>query len=456
MGNAVANGEISDSLHRTTGNVWSTSERFQLQHEHLAFKLGATAYDAKVVYTVTERAAAGAAVRPAVMYFPVVCQKDFDGRKCIERFRASINGRAVTARPVPEDAIANMAGLRRLARGLSRRLPADIRSMEEQWASTYHFFEVAIPAAVPVRELTVSYRAAYSQIAASTSKYSEVGYEKARMLYDFSPAASWAGSGDKTLRIDVDARGVRGHMTHAAAHWPFIRTGDTLALDIRNPDFARLPPLVLSIDNGPYLNFTDAMQALKDSQTRYSVSVPGVADGRVRAASDRDASTSWCWRGRHATLDLRVDDIAIGLSDSERYIKEFEGIVILNGASGTQARASRFGAARKVQVSLLDADAGTEMPLGTYPLSHKPLRDDHDQFRLLTTLWAQQWPQRLRKGTDEVADDDEGGIVQRANVPEADRWHINQRVLRLRLHGTRSGRGNENCISEIYPLYNGG
>jgi hypothetical protein len=60
------------------------------------------------------------------------------------------------ARPVPADAFAKTPALRHLADRLSRRLPEDIQGMQSDLASSYFFYEVKIPAAVPVRELLLN------------------------------------------------------------------------------------------------------------------------------------------------------------------------------------------------------------------------------------------------------------------------------------------------------------
>jgi len=461
MGHARANGIAYDSSLRTTGNIWSPSQRFQLQKEHLTFRLGATTYDARVTYRVAERAAADGARRRAVMYFPVVCQYQHDGKSCVERFQAFINEQPVAARLVPAADIPKFAALRRLAQRLSHRLPVDIQSMEGDFASTYQFYEVPVPAATPIRELTMSYRAAYSQIQGDSNKSARIRFDKARLLYDFSPAAAWAGPGDKTLHIEVDTRGLQGHLSRSATPGAFVRNGDRWVLDIKNPDFTRMPPLMLSIDNGPYRNFTEEVQALELNKARYNASLPVAslasnARGNVRALTDRDPRTFWCWRGRDAAVDLQMDAVAIAPHPDGGWLPEpFEGVAILNGAARSRVTARRFGAANEVRVSLVDATAGTEAALGTYAMPYGPMRSDQDRFRSLGLLADPQWSDHLgQQGTDVFVDGGKG--LYEADLTPADRPRIRQGVLRLHLRRTRSGNSDENCISEVYPLYNGG
>ena len=261
------------------------------------------------------------------------------------------------------------------------------------------------------------------------------------------------------LRIDVDAQGGQGHLKPAAARWPFVRTGDKLALEIKNPDFSHMRPLVLSVDNAPYRTFQDGMASLKRNQARYSASTPvpprhvQKAHHNVRALVDRDPGTFWCWRGPKATLDLRMDVIGITQFPGEQgFWEQFERLVILNGAVG---RAEQFGAAREMQVSLLDPAEGTEVVLGSYPLSRNPVKDHHDRMRSLTSVPSHEWSEHLGPSFPDVFVD--GAVNEdHREVTAADRPRIRQQILRLRFQGTRSRASDENCVSEIYPLYNGG
>ena len=455
---AWANGAVFDSAHRTAGNAWSPSKRFHLKGEHLALKLGAEGYSARVAYTL-EEPADSAGRKDAVMYFPVVCAPAAapDAPLCVEHFQASLNGRPLAGQWISAENVDKNPALRRLADRLSRRLPEDHRRVQAEFGSAYFFHKLEIPAGVRAEELVVSYSAVYAQVESGTSDSAHARRGKARVLYDFSPAAAWAGpQSGQSLTIEVDTAGLQNHLEHRSRDWPFIREGrDRYTLEVHDPDYAKMPPLSLEADNGNYLSFMQDMKSLVRLATRYGGSLHGAAPpsaehGDVKALFDRDPDTFWCWSGPQAVLDLRLDAMAFDEQPGTGVFEAWlEGLVVLNGAVRDKATFDRHGRARSIVVSVGPLRSALTLP-------QPDMKEDRDRFQALVTLGRARaqgdtaWLDAFSPTTD----------LFRGDRPErptlADRKNIRQRVVRLNIKGTRTQAGDENCISEIYPLYNGG
>ncbi len=458
-----ANGAIYDNPHRVSGNLLIVSKRFALQREELDLRLNATDYEATVTYALRETATGRK--RPAAsMYFPVVCgtvdeekTQKTNGGRCIEAFEARINDRPVPSKAMPPAAVDGNRTLLALAGTINRRARKNYREVLAEIPSSYAFFQIDIPADTKVKTVAVRYRAGYAQIKGESGESAHQRFGKARLIYDFFPAAAWMGAGDKELVVRLDTRNVQGSLAYDRKQWPFVGAGNGALLVLRNPDFAKLPPLTLSTDNAGYQTFMADMQRLENSASRYRISVieaaasvSGHAD--VGALFDRNPETFWCWQGARAQLEMELDPLVIASTDSpldktrDFYPALIETLVVLNGAVASKRAFASHGRAGRIAIARADAAAGN--PAG-FALPLSVMASDKDRFQSLITLAPAAWGgnSRLLEPLPQFP----------GAVTEADRARIQQRKLRVTISDVdKKPASEESCISEIYPVYNGG
>lgn len=464
LANAHANGSIYDNPHRVSGNVLSSSKRFKLEREQLDVRLNAVDYEAKVNYFLTD--SGGKKNSPAAtMYFPVICgtidedqaQQKYVG-SCIEKFQAWINDQPVQSQPLSLEEIEKNKVLHELANNINNRAQKIYGDVANEIPSKYVLFKIDIPADVTAKIFTVQYKAGYAQVKGDTSKSVHEHFEKASMIYDFSPAAAWVGKGDKELKIKLDISNLQSTLSYDKKQWPFIKNKNESTLTLRNPDFAKLPPLILSTDNGAYQTFASDMQRLKDSATEYRIKVISAAEpdskhNNISALFDRDPNTFWCWKGKTAVLEMQLDPLVINsINDPVEkapsyYPAWFESLVVLNGAVLNKQTFDKFGLARKLEISDMESSTGNVNEVDDLPM--QTMESDKDKFKPLTTLT------------------EGGGNLSRSfssQMPagftpsmEKDRTQIKKRKILFKIIDVYKKKAtDESCISEIYPIYNGG
>lgn len=460
---ALANGAIYDNPHRVSGNVLIASKRFSLEREQLDLRLNATDYEAKVTYSLQE-AASGQGRPAASLYFPVVCGtvdeaaalKANSGR-CIEAFEAWINGRPVPSQAISAAAVDGNKTLRALADTINRRARRNYQDVLREIPSSYAFFKIDLPADAEVKTVAVRYKADYAQVKSDSSESAHQGFEKARLIYDFFPAAAWMGAGDKELVVKLDTRNMQSALTYDRKQWPFVGAGNEAVLVLRNPDFATLPPLTLSTDNAGYQTFVADMRRLEDSASSYRIRVVEAAASTtghddVGALFDRNPETFWCWQSKSALLEMELDPLVINSTfnpvDKVRdfYPAAIESLVVLNGAVANKRAFDRYGQARRIAIGSADDTAG-KLPGTELPVSI--MASDKDKFRPLITLTDQAWGRN--SPLFDVLPQFPGPVTA------ADRGRIAKRKLLFRITDAyKKPATEESCISEIYPLYNGG
>ena len=427
---AFANGGLDESPHRTGSDVWTTGKRLTLNEEFLTFDLDATNYRVTVDYRLNDNAPKQA----ARMYFPVLCQQQSEAKQCLPQLVVSLNGNAVSARP----ATATPA-LKKASALLDERLKTQMsgdKSFEfvdsEQDHSAYLFYEIDLPAGQPLRQLAIQYQAPYLQSTFSTSKSPYYQFSPAYANYDFALAAAWAGGQTKALHITVNPPAGVGPLSFDQQQWPFQHTAGPLQLTINLPNFARLPPLTLALDNGGYLTFQDNMTLLNgrlfeaqhnqpvDYRIRVLSAKPAAQHNDPAALRDGNPNTFWCWKGQRASLEMTVP-VRIGQND----IVPLYDVALLNGAAG--ALRGQYGAVRTLSVK---ADGYN-------------YRDD----------------QQTRFELPQVSTQDRYAGLQHTEELSL-WWQTNQpKTVRLRIDVERSwpgGANDESCISELYPTYNPG
>lgn len=458
-----ANGAIYDNPHRVSGNVLISSQRFSLQREQLDLRLNATDYQARVTYSLQE-SAPGQKRQAASIYFPVVCgtldeeaAQEADGGRCIEAFEAWINDRPVASKAMPSTAVEGDKTLQALASTINRRARKNYQDVLTEIPSSYAFFRIDIPADTEVKTVALRYQAGYAQVKGDSSESAHQRFDKARLIYDFFPAAAWMGGGDKELVVKLDTRNVQGSLSYDRKQWPFVGDGNEAVLVLRNPDFAKQPPLTLSTDNAGYQTFVADMRRLADSATTYRIRVveaKASASGHddVGALFDRNPETFWCWRGKSAQLEMELDPLVISSTDNpvdkvrNFYPAPIETLVVLNGAVASKAAFDSHGQARRVVIT--SADAAASNPPG-YELPLSVMASDKDRFQPLVTLDHEAWGGNSRLF--------EPLLQFPGPVTEADRARIQKRKLFFRIVDVhKKSTTEESCISEIYPVYNGG
>lgn len=458
-----ANGAIYDNPHRVSGNVLISSKRFSLQREQLDLSLNATDYEAKVTYSLLE-VFSGRRRPAASMYFPVVCgtvdedaAQKTNGGLCIEAFEAWINDRPVPSKAMPSAVVDGNKTLLALASTINRRARKNYQEVLTEIPSSYAFFRIDIPADADVKTVAVRYKAGYAQVKGDGNESAHQRFEKARLIYDFFPAAAWMGGGDKELVVRLDTRNAQSSLSYDRKQWPFVGTGNEAVLVLRNPDFARLPPLTLTTDNAGYQTFVSDMRRLADSASSYRIRVVKAAASAsghddVGALFDRNPETFWCWRGKGALLEMELDPLVINSTDNpvdtrrNFYPAPIETLVVLNGAVASKTAFDNHGQARRVAIAVADDAAGNpseaELPLSV-------MASDKDRFQPLITLAQEAWGRNSR--LFDPLPQFPGAVT------EADRARIQKRTLQFRIIDVhKKPATEESCISEIYPVYNGG
>lgn len=451
-GLASANGTIAYEPHRGVGSAWTTATRYTLDTERLALDLHPAHYSARVTYAVKDSRATSPA--RATMYFPVACSRPDDGQRepvCVRRFQATLNGLVLTSRALRTADIARLAPLKQLVNRLDARLPTRRGDGETEYAQrTWSVYRVDIPADLQAESLTVSYDADYAQVAGGTSKSAIGDYSEAQLVYDFSPAAAWAGDAVRSLQIDVDARRLQSSWSFPAKAWPFASVSPgQWRMVVDKPRLAALPPLVLAIDNARYRQFASDAALLMRSKARYDVRMPGGPrpPGLHRdpaALTDGNPATFWCWQGPTARLQLRVDAAAIvQWLQSAADLAYFEGLGLVNGAPADMSTFGQHGMARS-----LDISTGSLHQHHTLPAV--AMKSDEDRLRTWTLIEPGKWSAAFAHDRHFVTETDP------SRVTPSDRRHIRRNTLQVTVKGTRTGPADENCIAEIYPIYNGG
>lgn len=434
---AFANGGMDESIHRSGADVWTSGKRLTLNEEYLTFDLDADRYRVTVDYRLHD----ADPTRPARMYFPVLCQQESKTQECLPRLLVSLNGKQVAVRPAK-----TTPALQKAMKQLDERLGKQMQEREQEFLeysdgefrpSAYHFYEIDLPASQSLRQLTIQYEALYLQWVFGTSKSPYESYSPAYANYDFALAAAWAGNNTKALHITVNQPTSVGLVNYNRQQWPFQHTDGPLQLTINRPDFARLPPLTLAVNNGNYLTFEHNMALLKGQlidpppiprPIRYTIKplsvIPAAQHNDLAALTDGNPLTYWCWKGPRASLEMAVPT---GIPFSDDFHAPLFDIALLNGATG-ETRA-RYGSVRTLSVKAKDYQ----------------YRGDHQQTRVdLPRITVQDMQNRYAdwQHTDGLK------LWWENNRPQTVRLHIDiERTW-------PSGPNDESCISELYPTYN--
>lgn len=426
---ALANGGVDETPHRSGSEAWVSGKRLTLDEEYLTFDLDASTYRVTVDYRLSDNAPN----QPARMYFPVLCQQQTEANKCLPRLAVSINNNAATARPAkPTPALKKASAL--LEERLKAQMSGD-KSFEfvegESDHSAYLFYEIDLPTGQPLRQLAIQYHAPYLQAAFITSKSPYSDYSPAYVNYDFALAAAWAGGKTKLLHITVNPPAGIGPLSFNKKQWPFQHKDRSLALTINRPNFARLPPLTLALDNGGYQTFQGSMAMLNgllldapnNRPTNYQIKVlsakPAAQHNDPAALRDGNPNTFWCWKGPRAELEMIVPAKISIHSGEDEYKVPLYDVALLNGAP--EAVRGQYGAARTLSV-----------------------KADGDQQQKRFEL-PQVSPQGIYAGLQHTED--------------LSLWREDTQTIRLRINVERSwpgGANDESCISELYPTYNPG
>lgn len=454
--NALANGGVWDTPHRAAGNVLISSKRLALQREELEIRLNAVDYTAKVTYFTTDHGGQAKQTQTA-MYFPVICH-DFtemkeDPKKCTQSFQAQINGQAVKSRLIPPAEVEKS----KMLAGLAKKINARSRQKEDEDLppSQYVFFKTELPAAIVVQTLSIQYQARYRQIMGGTSKSPRTGYGPAQMIYDFSPAISWAGSNIDELQIRLDTEGLQGPLQYNSKHWPFVFQDKRASLTLKRPDFAKMPPLVLATDNAGYQSHTDFMAQLRRGQTAYRFSVikaqPVSGEyGDIRALSDRNPDTFWCWRGRSAILLAHFDPAILSNFEGDPgyfYLGRLSALGVLNGAVRDPQVYAQYGLAKKItaRAKVLaeqeKMDPGLDQPSWTLP--RPVMKNTQDRFMshwLIEDLFYEEIDIQDPIQSKEL-------LAQHRKTIKSKEYIIEIKDVHKRKDS------DESCISELYPVY---
>ena len=464
VGETYANGSMWDTPHRVSGNVLLPSGRFTLQREELDIRLAATGYETKVTYVLND---AGGKRNSAAtfMYFPVICSQlggPEESSRCIKKFQAQVNGRLVRSEMLlPSEVIKSKSLFLQATRLNARaRINGVAADAESESPSQYVYFKVKLPLET-VNTLTIEYKAAYAQEAGGSSKQPSTYYGPARMVYDFSPAATWAGHEVSELQIRVDITAMQSALAFNKKHWPFDFQGNQGTLTLRDPDLAKLPPLELTTNNAGFQEFSSFMSFLKQTQTRYRVSVVEAKPGRsghneVAALFDRDPDTFWCWQGKSATLSLSLPPEALlsisggkGVPDSY-YRASLWSLGWLNGAVQNKSTFEQFGMAKRVSLQAKqpvpegNVQIRAERQFDRLPLS--VMRSEQDRFR---SHWLGEGPLAVPAGAESEA-------IPESKAAAQYRKNIKPVEFILKIEDVHSRKeSDESCISEIYPVYSG-
>lgn len=434
---ALANGGMDETPHRSGADVWTSGKRLSLDEEFLTFDLDANNYRVTVDYRLRD----ANPNQPARMYFPVLCATTDEPESCLPQLLVSVNGNAVTAKPAQ-----TTPALRKATMQLDERLKKQIGTTDrpfefvedEHDRSAYLFYQIDLPTGQPLHQLAIQYQAPYLQTESSTSKSPYSHYSPAYANYDFALAAAWAGGKTKALHITVNPPTSVGNLSFDQRDWPFQQTAGPLRLTINQPNFARLPPLTLALDNGDYQNFRHIMSLLGKQQSSkrrvdYRVKVlsakPAAGHNDPAALTDGNPNTFWCWKGPRATLELTTPiQVSMTYDDNpeESYSMPFMDVSLLNGAAGSER--SQYGSARTLSIKAADY----------------VYRDNQPTRFELPQLSATQGPYAGFWSADSM------GLWWDGKSPQ---------TIRLRIDIERSwpgGQNDESCLSELFPTYNPG
>lgn len=445
--NASANGGFWDTSHRAAGNLVTPSSRFKLHAETLDIRLHALDYEVTVTYSLVDTSA-GVKGRQTQMYFPLICTRAESGAApapdCMKQMTVRADGRVLATQLVK----AGDPGMHKVLAPLAEKLTAralktlGINPEYDEAGSQYQYFRFTLPAERSLHSLEIRYRAEYYQLAEGTSKSVGTGYSRASLVYDFLPAAAWAGRNIDRLDIRLDASGLQGPLWFDAGQWPFVMQGNVGRFSIQHPDFTSLPPLILASSNGNYRNFLDLVQDLKAGEGHYRATVVSATPSAhgftdISAVTDRNPDTYWCWQGEQAILRISADEGLIGQSENTLYFKQLWGFGLLPGARPDAAMTMPPGIPASLEIQPATGD-----PV-RFPLEAIAPQSDRDRFASFTLL--------------------QGGLAAGlpANLPEPgsitleDRQRLQQQEYVFRIQRATSGlSSDETCIAEILPAYN--
>ena len=466
VGEVSANGSMWDAPHRASGNVLLPSERFTLAREELDIRLDAMDYEAKVTYRLNDSGARKGRAA-TFMYFPVICSY-LDGQgeanRCIQKFQAQVDGRPVKSqRLLPAEVIKSKSLFLQATRLNARARPGGaVSDGESESPSQYVYYQVKLPRE-PVKTLSIEYKAAYSQEGGGSNKQPSTYYGPARLVYDFSPAATWAGHEVGELQIRVDTTAMQSALAFNKKHWPFDFQGNQGVLTVRDPDFAKLPPLELTTNNAGFQEFFSFMGFLKQTQARYRITVIEAKAGRsgnhdVAALFDGDPATFWCWRGKSATLSVQVQpEVLLSISGvkggAESYARaNLWSMAWLNGAVHSKSRFEQFGMARRVSLELKQTVPEGHLKIRAERLFDRlPLavmKSEQDRFR---SHWLSEGPLVTFSGAEPEA------IPESKAAAAQYRKNIKPVEFTLKIEDVHPRKdSDESCISEIYPVYSAG
>lgn len=454
-GTAGANGGFWDTPQRSAGNILAPSARFSMLKENLDIQMNATDYVVRVTYSVQD-----AAGQDSAMYFPVICNTNSETsfsseegknlpQSCVKRMQFIVNGQPASAQVVSPKEIRRQPALNQLAKQLLARVAHTAGEPDpEESPVHYLFFKLPIAKSTRLGTLAVEYRATYDQTIAGTSKSPESSYTAARMIYDFWPAAAWAGQSVSTLDIHIRTGKMQSSPQWNQRLWPFAVTGNDLSLSIPHPDFTKLPPLVLSTNNGGYQNYTELTQRLKASDTRYRITVLQAqasltGHDKVTALYDGNPDTFWCWRGPHATLLLEAPTglILPEAAPTEHdkaptlYYYPLWTFGILPGAVTKKSVFDQYGLPKSISVHEQGEAAEADYAL---PLVH--MRGDQDHYKS-HALFGQPAVRSI-------------SMDEEQNLKISDRKSIPKRTFVINITQVhKRSNSNESCIAELYPAY---
>ena len=465
VGETCANGSMWETPHRASGNVLLPSGRFTLQHEELDIRLAATDYEAKLTYVLND-AGGKRNSAAAFMYFPVICSQPVgqgESSRCIKKFQAHVDGQLVRSEMLLSSEVIKSKSLFLQATRLNARMQSNgvVSDVQSELPSHYAYYKVKLPSE-EVKSLTIEYKAAYAQEVGGSSKQASTYYGPARMVYDFSPAATWAGHDVSELQIRVDITAMQSALAFDKKHWPFVFQGNMGSLTLRDPDLAKLPPLELTTNSAGFQEFVSFMTFLKQTQTRYQGSVLEAKPGQsghndVAALFDRDPATFWCWQGKSATLSLRLPLEALKSIGGAKGVPEsYERANLwslgwLNGAVQNKNTFEQFGMAKRISLQAKPPFAEGNFQIrpdrqfDRLPLS--VMKSEQDRFR---SHWLSEGPLVMALAAEhEVIPESKAAAVQyRKNIKPI------EFILKIEdVHPRKDS--DESCISEIYPVYSG-
>jgi len=457
---AGANGGFWETPQRSAGNLLAPSARFSMQKENLDIQMNATDYVVRVTYTVQD-----AAGQDSAMYFPVICSSNSEAafsseegknlpQGCVKRIQFIVNGQPAPAQAVSPKEVQRQPALNRLAKQLvARATHTEGGPDPEEFPVNSQFFKLAIAKNTSVSTLAVEYRAIYDQTIADSSKSPESSYDAARMIYDFLPAAAWAGQSVSALDIHIHTDKMQSAPQWNQRTWPFTVAGNDLKLSIPHPDFAKLPPLVLRTDNNGYQNHTALMQQIKAGDAHYSITVlqaqaSQTGHDNVAALFDGKPDSFWCWRGPRATLLLEAPTGLIipeapqtehGKAPVLHYYPLWT-FGILPGAVASKSTFDQYGLPKTISVRVKGGAPNKQAASGNDELPLVQMLGDQDRYKSYALFGE------LDISASPAVDEDKLQLSNRKTIPRK------AFVITVSQVHKRSN-SDESCISELYPVY---